>query len=121
MATAFSLQGTFDYPPDDGQPVAQRAFSQSGNFTSKVEVTLELTGAGTQVVDFGTITGVLAFLIEVDPTAQAPVNLLINGGAPIEVAAAGFMAYSNPVPGSPITSLSVVHTQDARVQVRLLG
>ncbi len=122
MSIAFALAGSLDYPPDDGEPIVKRPFSISGNYDSKVEEDLQLTGAGTQSVGFGTVTGVKAMLLEVDPASLAPVNLLINGSAdPIEVAPGGFVAYSNPVPGSPITSIDVVHTMDARVQIRLLG
>jgi len=123
MSTAFSLQGSFDFPPDDGEPIAKRPFSQSGNFDSKSEPDLILTGAGTHVVGFGTIAALKAAVIEVAPTSLAPVILNFNGGAdPVEVSPGGFWAYSNPAPGgSPITAISVVHTMDARVQVRLLG
>lgn len=122
MPTAFTMQGSLDYPPDDGQPIVKRPYSQTGNFSSKSEEDLELVGAGTQVVGFGTLVGVKAMLIEVDPTSLASVNLLINGSAdPIEVSPGGFVAYSNPVTSAPITSLSIVHTMNARVQVRLLG
>lgn len=122
MATAFSLSGTLDYPPDDGEPIVGRPFSQSGNFDSKSEADLVLTGAGTQSVGLGTVPAVKALLIEVDPTAQAPVNVRVNSGTDdIEIAPGGFWAYSNPVPSAGITALDIVHTMDARVLVRLLG
>jgi len=122
MSTAFSIAGSLDYPPDDGQPIVKRPFSRSGNFNSKMEADLVLAGAGTQSVGFGTITQLKAALIEVDPTSLAPVILHINGGTdPIEIAPGGFWAYSNPAPATPITSMDVVYTMDARVQVRLLG
>lgn len=122
MPTAFSLSGSFNFPADDGEPVAKRPFSQSGNFTAKSEQDLVLTGAGTQAVGFGTITGVSAALIEVASTSAAPINIRINGGTDdIEIAPGGFLAYSNPVPATPITSMEVVYTSDARVLVRLLG
>lgn len=122
MPTAFTLAGSFDFPPDDGEPVAKRPYSQSGSFNSKSEQDLILTGAGTQAVGFGSIAGVVAALIEVAPTSSAPVIIHINGGTDdIEIAPGGFLAYSNPVPGTPITSMDVVYTMDARVQIRLLG
>lgn len=122
MPTAFALAGSLDFPPDDGEPSAKRPYSQSGSFTAKSEQDLVLTGAGTQAVGFGTITNVLAALIEVASTSAAPVNVRINGGTDdIEIAPGGFLAYSNPVPGTGISSMEVVHTMDARVQVRLLG
>lgn len=122
MPTAFTLQGSFDYPPDDGEPIAKRPYSQSGNFDSKSEQDLELTGAGTQAVGFGTLVAVKAMVVEVSPSALAPVNLRINGGTDdIEIAPGGFWAYSNPVPSAGITAMDVVHTMDAKVQIRLLG
>lgn len=122
MPTSFTLQGSFDYPPDDGEPIAKRPYSQSGNFDSKSEQDLELTGAGTQAVGFGTLVAVKAMVVEVSPSALAPVNLRINGGTDdIEIAPGGFWAYSNPTPSAGITAMDVVHTMDAKVQIRLLG
>jgi hypothetical protein len=122
MATAFSLQGSFDYPPDDGEPVAKRPYSQSGSFDSKSEQDLDLTGSGTVAVGFGTVAAAKAMVVEVATTSLGPVNLRVNGGSDdIEVAPGGFWAYSNPAPSAGVTSMSIVHTTDARVQVRLLG
>lgn len=122
MATAFALAGSLDYPPDDGQPVAKRPFSQSGNFDSKAEGDLILTGAGTHTVGFGTVDMAKGILVEVAATSQAPVNLRFNGGTDdFEIAAGGFLAYSNPVPVNGIEEMEIVYTADARVQYRLLG
>lgn len=122
MATAFSIAGELNYPPDDGQPVGKRVFSQSGNFDSKAESDLVLSGAGTHDVGFGTVEMAKAILIEVAATALAPINVLINGGTDeVEIAPGGFLAYSNPDPDVGIESLSIVHTMDAKVQIRILG
>ena len=122
MATPFTISGTLDFPPDDGQPIAKRPFSQSGSFDSKQEADLILSGAGTHIVGFGTVDNVKGMLIEVAPTSLAPVNIRVNSGTDdIEIAPGGFWAYSNPAPSSGITALSVVYTLDARVQIRLLG
>jgi len=121
-ATPFSLQGSLVFPPDDGQPNATRAFSQSGSFTQKSEQDLVLTGAGSMPVGFGTITTLKACVIEVDIASLAPVKLKFNGGTDtVEISPGGFWAYSNPVPVAPVTSIMVVYTMDARVQARLLG
>ena len=122
MPTPFSLQGTFVYPPDDGQPDATRDFSQSGNYESKCEKDLKLVGAGTETVGFGTVPAAKAILIEVAASSLAPVIVNVNGGAdPIEISPGGFFAYSNPVPVAGITALDIVYTMDSRVLVRLLG
>lgn len=122
MATPFSLQGSFTYPPDDGQPVATRAFSQSGNFSHRSESDYSLTGVGTQVVSLGSLPAVKAALIEVAPTSLAPVIVTFNGGTdPVEIAPGGFLAYSNPTPSAGITALSIDYTNTTRVQVYLLG
>lgn len=122
MPTAFSLQGSFDYPPDDGEPIAKRPYSASGSFDSKQEADLQLVGAGTQTVGFGTLPAVKAMVIEVAASSLAPVNIRINGGTDdIEISPGGFWSYSNPAPSAGITAMDVVHTMDAKVQIRLLG
>jgi hypothetical protein len=122
MSTAFSISGTLNYPPDDGQPVASRPYSQSGNFDSKLELDLVLTGAGTHVVGMGTVAAVKGMLIEVTPTSQASVSIKINGGDDEwEVSPGGFIAYSNPTPDEAIEDISIVYAADCRVQLRALG
>lgn len=122
MPTQYVLDGKLSYPPDDGQPVALRPFSQSGSFDNKVEADLNLTGAGTHVVNFGTVGEAKVVMIEVSSDAAAPVNLLFNGGTDdVELGAGGFLAYCNPIPGTGVTAISIVHTNTARVQVRLLS
>ena len=122
MPTAFSLSGTFNYPPDDGEPIAKRPYSQSGVFDSKQEADLRLVGAGTQSVGFGTLPSVRAMAIEVASTSLGPVTVRINGSLTgIEIAPGGFLVYSNPVPVAGITSMDIDYTIDARVQLRLLG
>lgn len=128
--TPFTLQGFLRFPPDDGAADADRSFSYQGTFTHKVEYDLILTGAGTVALDFGTLVadGAKAIQIEVAEAdagdTKAPVNFQHNGaGAPanIEVAQGGFLAYANPAPSAGILSLSVVHTQNAKVKVWILG
>lgn len=122
MATAFALSGSFDYPPDDGQPVAKRPFSQSGTFTSKQEADLVLTGSGGQIVEFGTVGMAKAISIEVASTSLAPVNVRFNGGSDsLEIAPGGFLVYASPAPTAGIDQLNIVYSMDARVLVRVLG
>lgn len=122
MVTPYSFQGTLVYPPDEGQPAATRAFTQSGNYASKIEADYVLTGSGVQVVDFGSVADAKAILVEVASDAAAPINLRFNGGTDDhEVAAGGFYAASNPVPATGVSALSIVYTADAKVTVRILG
>jgi hypothetical protein len=122
MPTPFTLSGVFTYPPDDGQPDAKRDFTNTGNFDSKCEKDLDLVGAGTEAVGFGTVLAAKALIIEVAATAQAPVNIRINGGTDdIEIAPGGFLAYASPVAVAGITALDIVYTMNAKVKVRILG
>ncbi len=122
MPTQFAISGKLSYPPDDGQPSADRPFSQSGSFDSKVEADLNLSGAGTHVVDFGTIGEAKVVQVEVAADAAAAVNLRFNGSTDnVELGPGGFLAYCNPAPGTGVSYLSIVHTNTARVQVRLLS
>lgn len=127
MSTPFSISGSLDYPPDDGQPVASRDFSVSNSFDSKEEADYNLASGGPspQTVCFGTITNAKAFLIEVaadsSPSA-APINVSINGGTDAwEIAPGGFLAYASPSPVSGIQSMEIAYTSAAKVKVRLLG
>lgn len=121
MSKAFSAQGSLTYPPDSGQPAAVRAVSQSGTFTSKQEAELVLVGAGTHVVDFGTVAKAKAILVDVHADSVAPVGLIFNGGAEqIELSPGGSMQINSPTPGAGITSLSIVHTDNAFVDVYVL-
>lgn len=122
MSTAYSFSGSLLYPPDSGQPSATRAFSNSGSFDSKVEYELVLTGAGTKVVDFGSIAKAKAILVEVASSSLAPVKVKLSGGTDQhEIAPGGFLSFGSPTPVVGITGLSIVHTDDAKVGVYILG
>lgn len=121
----FTLSGSLSFPPDDGASNAPIAFSGAENFTQLAKGRFVMTGAGTQVVDFGTIIapGVKAILVKVEAsTTAAPVQLNINSGTDdIEVSPGGFIAYFSPVPVTGITALSIVSTTAVCVRVWLLG
>jgi hypothetical protein len=126
--TPFTLSGALALPPDTGQPQVSIPFSGSQNFKTKASGVFNLTGAGTQAVDFGTIpaAGIKALLVEVDPDASgslAAIILAINGSATgkIEVTPGGFLAYFNPAPAAGITALDLEHTTANCVRVWLLG
>jgi hypothetical protein len=120
MPTPFSLAASLTYPPDDGQPAAIRDFSGSGNFDSKVEAELDLSGAGTQSVDMGTVANAKVVLIEVAPdsTNLAPVNVNINGGTDnVEISPGGSWLYHNPSPTTGISAIDIVYTDAKKVKV----
>ncbi len=125
--TPFTLSGNLSYPPDTGEPNANRPFSGSGSFSSNVENVLQLVGAGTYVVGMGTVpaAGAKGLLVEVDPaTTAVPIQVQYNTGTAagaVEVSPGGFFAYFNPNPVAGITAISIVYTADVGVRVRVLG
>lgn len=127
MSTPFTAQSILTYPPDDGEAAADHPASYSGQFDEKSCHELRLTGSGTHNVGFGTIDtdGAKAIQVEVDTTATAPVMVQFNGGGAggqLELSAGGSFLYINPDPSSNgVLSMALVHTQDARVLVRILG
>jgi len=127
-STPFTQQGFLRYPPDDGEPEADRNYSVQGSYLDKVDLTLNLSGTGTHSVNFGSLTllGAKAILIEVAAAAPgdtaAPINLLFNGGTDAhEVSQGGFYAMGSPNPLTGILSMDIVYTQNACVKVRILG
>ena len=129
--TPFTSAVSLTYPPDDGAADVSRSNSVSGTYQHEAGGRFVLTGAGTQTVDFGSIStvGAKVIHIEVEPVAAggtaAPVNIQFNGaGAPgnIEISQGGHIEIANPVPSAGgILSMDIVHTQDACVTVRILG
>ncbi len=130
-ATApFTYQATLQYPPDIGAPNVEIPVAMADNFESKATFDYKLSGAGTQVVDFGTITPEGAKLVSIevdaDPSLAAqPIMVQINGGGvsgQIEIAPGGFMTIGSPKPtAAGVLSLDIVHTADVCVRVRVLG
>lgn len=121
----FSITGALSFPPDEGQSPVPVQLNLSGVFTQVADQRLVMVGSGTQAVSFGTIAtpGVKAMLIEYDAAGgSAAVNVRFNGGTDdIELKPGGFILYGNPAPANGITSISLAHTADAVVRVRLLG
>lgn len=127
-ATPFTLQGFLRYPPDDGAADADRDFSVQSSYLSKSEADLNLVGAGSHTVSFGTLTalGAKGILIEVAAAAPgataAPINVRFNGGVEdVEISQGGFFAFGSPNPLAGILGLEIIHTQNACVKVRVLG
>lgn len=126
-AKPYTFSAVASLPPDDGQPVGNRDLTASGTFTHKVEAELNISGAGTTVVSFGTIpsTGAKLVLVEYPVTTPAdpPINLLVNGGVVgIPISPGGGIALSSPTPtGAGITALSIVATGAGTVKITLLA
>jgi hypothetical protein len=127
--TPFTSDASLTYPPDDGKAAVARSNSVSGTFQHEGGGRFVLEGAGTQVVDFGSLStnGAKSIHIEVAPVAAggiaAPVLVTINGGVePWEIAQGGHIEYCNPIPTpAGVLAMSIAHTQDACVVVRILG
>jgi hypothetical protein len=126
----FTYHGTLSYPMDLGIEPTSIPVAFAGTFDSESKATLKLVGAGTQVVDFGTIdtNGAKVLQVEYDPDtspAAQPIQLQFNGGGAagqLELTPGGFLTFGSKNPTSAgILSLSVVHAANATVRVRILG
>ncbi len=126
-ATSNSLvvQGSLQFPPDEGAPAAQVSFGFSGPYTQFLDTRLVMVGAGSQAVPFGSIIspGVKAFLVEYEPQVGGlPVSIRLNGSSDgVEITPNGTLLHINPTPNTGITSMTLVRTADAVVRVRLFG
>lgn len=124
----FTYSATLAYPPDEGVSACEIPITLSAYFSNSASFLYELSGAGTQDVDFGSITpnGAKMVQIEVDadasPAAQ-PVQVTFNGGTDqIEISPGGFLSYGSPSPtAAGILSMSIAHAADVTVRVRVLG
>lgn len=126
----FTYNATLSYPPDVGAPNVAIPVNMQDSFENKATYDYKLTGAGTQVVDFGTLVlaGAKLISVEVDPDASpaaAALMVQFNGGGvggQVEVAPGGFLSIGNPKPTAlGVLSLELVHTTDLCVRVRVLG
>lgn len=119
------VQGTVQFPPDEGQQPVPVQFGFSGQYTQVVDSRLSLIGAGTTAVPFGSIAapGIKVAILEyeADPTAAA-ITVKFNGSADgIELKPGGLILYTNPSPVTGITDISLVRTTDGVIRVRLFG
>jgi len=94
----------------------------AGNYNVKAEYEYLLEGSGTKVVDFGSVELAKAVLVVVASDAAAPVVVKLNGSSDgVELSAGGFMCLGSPNPDDGIEALSIVHTDDAGVNIYILG
>lgn len=126
--TPYQLTASVTFAPDTGAPVIAPTASGSGQFTSRSDGILNLTGSGTQVVPLGTIpsAGAKVLQIEVDPdtnpSSRTPIIVKFNGaGTGVEVAPGGSVQIHNPKPVAGTASLSIDYTSDNVVRFWLLG
>lgn len=119
------VQGTVQFPPDEGQQPVPVQFGFSCQYTQCVDSRLSLIGAGTTAVPFGSIAapGAKAVLIEYEAdSAAASITVKFNGSADgIELKPGGMILYTNPAPATSLTEISLVRTTDGVVRVRLFG
>lgn len=125
MSTPYSINGTLNYPADATLPADPVPFSASGSFDHEASAVLKLSGAGTKVVDMGTIPagGAKAVLVKLDAgSGIPPIDVIVNGGnQPVQVSPGGFILVSNPTPTTGITALSIVYTAPCTVRVWALA
>jgi hypothetical protein len=126
MATPFSIEGTLNLPGTPGLPADPLPFGLSSSYESKAEFEYNLpAGAGSKVVDFGTmpVAGAKAVLVVYEPKNGAPVVAVTLNGSnqPIELSPGGFFVLGSPAPAAGITSMSITYTGAGRVRGWLLG
>lgn len=128
MSSPLVLDLTVTTPPVEGQPDCPFPFQFVTQYDHLVKYRFKWDGAGTQVIDFGSLTavGVKAFVLTVDKDvspAFAALNLIVNGGADVwEVDQGGFVAYGNTDPtAAGITAMSITRTAAAKAYLWLFG
>ena len=125
MTTPFAFVGSLLIPADPSLPQDPIPFQMSGQFLSENAQTLNLTGAGSKTVPFGTVgsAGLSGLLIKVDPSGSGqPVLVTVNGGTqPIEVSPGGFLAVGSPSPVVGITAITIAYTTANVVRLWALG
>jgi hypothetical protein len=128
-AEPFTIGASLTLPPDTGQPNETLSSSFTGTFANATQQKLNIKGfAAAHAVSFGTL-GTVAKMVWIEnekpPTGTPfPLQVSINGGASIAVAAGGFLVVSNPRtdfgPGD-VASLSLTSSSDCTVRVVLLS
>jgi hypothetical protein len=127
MSTPFVAQSLLTYPPDDGEAAVDRSNTVNSSYDEKAEFKYVLTGGGSQAVDFGSIdtTGAKAIQVEMDAANTAAVMVQFNGGGAsgqLELSAGGHFDLASPNPTAlGVLAMTLVHTVDSTVWVRILG
>jgi hypothetical protein len=121
----FSFAGALQLAADQSLPTDPIPFNSASQFVTLANTVLNLVGAGTQEVDFGSVVspGAKGLFIRYDPQVGGlPVLCTINGGSqPLELTPGGFIAWMDPTPAAGAISLSLVFTASCQVRVWVLG
>lgn len=119
----FTVSGTLQYPPDEGQQQVSLPFGLSNSYTSLLDVKLNLTGTGTKTVPFGSVDAAKLLLVEYEAAqGQQPVLLTFNAGSDeLEISSGGLLLLVSPTPQAGVSALTLAHTSAATVRVRILG
>lgn len=122
-SSPFTVQGSLQYPPDDGQAQLSVPFGLSNSFTSLLDTKLNLSGTSTTTVPFGSVAAAKLLLVEFEAAQGAqPVQLSFNGGTDeLELSPGGILLLASPTPQAGVTALTVAHTSAATVRIRILG
>lgn len=126
MSQPVAFSGTLQLAADQSLPQAPIPFNASGTFVDSAATLLDIAGAGSTVVPFGTVgaPGAKGVFIRYDaqPSPAAAVQVTINAGSvPIELTPGGFIAYFSPNPAAGITSIAIAATTACQLRVWLLG
>lgn len=122
----FAFAGALQLAADQSLPQDPIPFNFSSQFTSLQESVLNLIGAGTVAVPFGSVIapGAKGLLIRYDgnQTGAAPIFVTINGGsAPLEITPGGFLVWFSPAPTAGVTTCSVVYSSSCQLRIWVLG
>lgn len=122
----FSFAGLLQLAQDQSLPQDPIPFNASSQFVSLAQEVLNLTGSGTQDVNFGSIAGAGAKGVFVRYDAgqpgALPILCTINAGSqPLELTPGGFLVWVDPAPVAGALSMSIAFTAPCQVRVWLLG
>lgn len=127
MSTPLTVTATLKTPVMEGGVDCPFPLNFTAQYDNLVRNRLSLVGAGTQVIDFGSIpSGVKGLAVTVDPNSSvgaAPVLITLNGNPDvIELSPGGFWLYGSPVPtAAGITAMSIAHAVDTKMNIWLFG
>ena len=119
MAVPFAFTGALSVPPSPTGAAAPIAANQSGQYDSRAEHDLQLTGSATHTVGLGTVgsPGAKFVLVQVISGAVMVRQNGAGSAGQTELTAGGMMLVGNPVPTAGITQVDLVHTADAHVLI----
>ena len=122
----FAFAGSLQLAADQSLPQDPIPFNFSSQFVALQESLLNLVGAGTKVVDFGSVIapGAKGLLVRYDgnQSGAAAVLCTINAGTqPLELTPGGFLVLFNPNPVAGVTALSIIYTAPCQLRLWVLG